>query len=143
MHNSKMWEEFQLGHRSVREELHATVNDKGEIILGANLARKFGEHRWVRLYWNNWERKVGIKPTGVARENAFPVVHKSNGKHLVIRAGKFFRYYAITMPYTTAIHAEFDEHGMLLLDLNMTRKATRSNALSTLNRSALSNAPKA
>ena len=117
----KNWEEFALGPRDPREGLHVTVNDKGEIMIGAAAAEKLGPHDWAVLLYDRWNGLIGIATTRERAANAFPIVNKSKGRHRVIRAGRFFRYYGIFMPQTTACKAELDEQGLLVLDLKATR----------------------
>ena len=98
----KNWEEFALGPRDTRNEIHVTLNDKGEIMIGAAAARRFGPHDRAVLLYDRWNGLVGVAPANPRAENSFPIVSKSNGRHRVIRAGRFFRYYEIFMPRTTA-----------------------------------------
>jgi len=117
----KNWEEFALGPKDPREEMHVTLNDKGEIMIGAKAAEKLGPHDWAVLLYDRWNGLIGIAPTKEKTENAFPIVNKIRGRHRVIRAGRFCRYYGIHMPRTTACKAELDDDGLLVLDLKATR----------------------
>lgn len=117
----KNWEEFALGPKDGREEMHVTLNTHGEIMIGATAAERFGPHDRAVLLYDRWNGLVGIAPAAKPTENSFPIVNKSNGRHRVIRAGRFFRYYGIIMPRTTACKAEIDDEGVLVLDLKATR----------------------
>ena len=117
----KNWEEFALGPKDRREDMHVTLNDKGEIMIGATAAERFGPHDRAVLLYDRWNGLVGVAPVNAGAENSFPIVNKSKGRHRVIRAGRFFRYYGIIMPRTTACKAEIDEEGVLVLDLKATR----------------------
>lgn len=115
------WEEFALGPKDAREEMHVTLNQHGEIMIGAGTARRFGPHNWAVLLYDRWNGLIGIAPTNERSENAFPIVNKVKGQHRVIRAGRFCRYYGILMPRTTACKAALDDDGTLVLDLKATR----------------------
>ncbi len=117
----KNWEEFALGPRDPREEMHVTVNKNGEIMIGAAAAERFGRYDWAVLLYDRWNGLIGVAPTNEKSANAFPIVNKVKGRHRVIRAGRFFRYYGIFMPRTTACKAELNEEGLLVLDLKATR----------------------
>ena len=114
-------EEFALGPRDPREEMHVTVNKNGEIMIGAAAAEKLGDYDWAVLLYDRWNGLIGVAPTKERPANAFPIVNKANGRHRVIRAGRFFRYSEIFMPRTMACKAELDEQGLLVLDLKATR----------------------
>ncbi len=86
----KNWEEFALGPRDTRNEMHVTLNDKGEIMIGAAAARRFGPHDRAVLLYDRWNGLVGVAPADPRAENSFPIVSKSNGRHRVIRAADFF-----------------------------------------------------
>ena len=115
------WEEFALGPKDPREEMHVTLNEKGEIMIGARAAQRFGPRDWAVLLYDRWNGLIGVAPSKERTENAFQVVNKANGQHRVIRAGRFCRYYGIRMPRTTACKAELDDDGTLVLDLKATR----------------------
>ena len=118
----KNWEEFALGPENRREQVHVTVNEKGEIMIGATASEMLGEqYDWAVLLYDRWNGIIGIAPIKERAANAFPIVKKSKGRHRVIRAGRFMRYYGIYMPQTTACKAELDEEGCLVLDLRATR----------------------
>ena len=121
----KNWEEFALGPKDTREDMHVTLNDKGEIMIGATAAEKFGPHDRAVLLYDRWNALVGVAPAKARAENSFPIVSKSKGRHRVIRAGRFFRYHEIIMLRTTACKAEIDEHGVLVLDLKATRAVSK------------------
>ena len=117
----KNWEEFALGPENRREAMHVTLNEKGEIMIGATAAERFGPHERAVLLYDRWNGLVGVAPAKAATANSFPIVDKINGRHRVIRAGRFFRYYGIVMPRTMACKAEIDDEGVLVLDLKATR----------------------
>ena len=81
----------------------------------------FNQNFWKCLTDELDERFLGVAPAKERAANAFPIVNKINGRHRVIRAGRFFRYYGILMPRTTACKAELDDEGLLVLDLRATR----------------------
>ncbi len=115
------WEEFALGPENRREEIHVTLNEKGEIMIGATAAERFKNFDWAVLLYDRWNGLIGIVPVKERTPNAFRLFEKSNGRHRVIRANRFCRYYGIFIPQTTACKAEFDEKGILSLDLRATR----------------------
>lgn len=117
----KNWEEFALGPENRREQMHVTINEKGEIMIGATAAERFGPHERAVLLYDRWNGYIGVAPIKGKAENSFPILEKSNGRHKVIRASRFCRYYGIFVPRTTACKAEIDDEGVLVLDLKATR----------------------
>ena len=70
---------------------------------------RFGPHERALLLYDRWNGLVGVAPARSATANSFPIFDKTNGRHRVIRAGRFFRYYGIVMPRTMACKAEIDD----------------------------------
>ena len=119
----KKWEEFALGPRDRDNGLHVTLNEKGEIMIGAKAIDQFEECEWAILLFDRWNKFIGVAPSKTKTENAFPLVKKSKGRHRVIRAGRFCKYHGIRVQRTTACMAEIDEEGVLVLDLKLIRAA--------------------
>ena len=122
---SRRWEEFALGPKDSGNGFHVTLNNKCEIMLGATASEKFGKSKWVKLLFDRRTFHIGIAPSATQVENSFPIVEKSKGRHRVIRAGRFCRYYNIRTPRTIALKADFDDDGTLVLDVTMTRTVAR------------------
>lgn len=119
------WEEFGHGPEQAGE-LRVTLSTKGEIMIGARAMKVLGEPDWVVLMFDRLNSLIGVRPSNRHARNAYPTVHKMNGRHRLVRANKFCRHYGIRFERTRAfISAKVDENGVLVLDLKETRAAGR------------------
>ena len=118
----KNWEEFPIGPRKPEREMHVTLDRAGTFLLGSTACDKFGPPGHVALLYDRVNSLVGMRPCSSVMENAYPVVKKSNGRHRVVRAGRFCRNHNIVVEKTVAFNKpEIDEEGFLVLDLKATR----------------------
>lgn len=117
------WEEFEEGPDKAGE-LRVTLSRKGEIMIGARAVARLGEPDWVVLMFDRANSLIGMRPSHRHEKNAYPTVHKMNGRHRVVRANKFCRHYGIKFERTRAfVRANIDEDGVLVLDLKETKSA--------------------
>ena len=79
------WEEFEGGPNSGPNELHVTLNRKGEIMLGARTVKKLGEPEAAVLLFDELNHAIGIRPTHPQHAKAHPLQTKSRGRHRVLR----------------------------------------------------------
>lgn len=115
------WEEFEGGPNSGPNELHVTLNRKGEIMLGARTVQKLGEPEAAVLLFDRINHTIGIRQAHPRHPNAHPLHTKSRGRHRVIRANEFCRHHKIHVTQTVAFPtAGIGEKGILILDLRMT-----------------------
>jgi hypothetical protein len=131
------WEEFEDGPTEPRENrLHVTLSPRCVIHLNGNVFEKLGKPAFVRLLFDRLNSRIGILPATALHENAFPVKVKGKGRHRIIWALPFCRYYGIHFHRIRSFQdAEIDEDGILRLDLLRTvpvvsraRKNSRSNS---------------
>src|SRR5687768_14216719 len=117
------WEEFDEGPDQPGE-LRVTLSRKGEIMIGARAVARLGEPDWVVLMFDRANSLIGMRPSHRHEKNAYPTVHKMNGRHRIVRANKFCRHYGIKFERTRAfVSAKIGEDGVLVLDLKETKSA--------------------
>jgi len=119
------WEEFEDGPQKA-EDLRVTLSRKGEIMIGARAIDRLGKPDWVVLMFDRMHSLIGVRPSNKHEKNAYPTVHKMNGRHRLVRASNFCRHYGIRFERTRAfVRPRVDEFGVLVLDLKETRAVTK------------------
>lgn len=117
------WEEFAEGPEQPGD-LRVTLDRKGSIMIGARAMARLGEPDWVVLMFDRMNSLIGVRPANKHEKNAYPTVHKMNGRHRLVRANRFCRHYGIQFERTRAfMSAKIEESGVLVLDLKETRAA--------------------
>ncbi len=117
-----VWEEFPVGPHGAVNGLHVTINERGEILIGARAFEKFGRPEQVLLSFQCRYSLIALTPVTPKATNAYPLIAKKNGKHRVIRANLFCRHHGIDFAQTVAFNTpEINEHGVLILNLREIR----------------------
>ena len=121
------WEEFEDGPTLPREErMHVTISPKSVIHLSGNVHEKLGKPKFVVLLFDRLNSRIGIYPAQESRSNAFPVKTKGRGRHRIIWAAPFCRFYGIHFDHIRAfLNPEIDPDGILRLDLRNTTRVGR------------------
>ena len=121
------WEEYDLGPTQARtERVHATINRKNTILINGNLHTRLGNPGAVKLLFDRVNSIIGVAPVPETMANSFPVTAPAAGRHRLIRATPFCRYFGISIDGTTHFREpEIDENGVLRLNLNATSPVRR------------------
>lgn len=107
--------------------IYVTINSKGYIVLGKTTYKKLDAPKAFLLLFDGVNNRIGLKPTGLAIKNAFPVC--VSGKHggKMVRAFRLLVEFGIEIKETLQFHdAQINEDGVLILDLRSARVSARA-----------------
>ena len=114
----QQWEEFPVGPSGTGEQMHVTLNKKGEIVICAKAFEKWGRPEAASLLFDKVNSRIGLLPINPSFNNAYPFIKKAKGRHRVLRANRFCRHHGIIVDRTVAFNKpEVDTEGILVLDL--------------------------
>lgn len=119
-----LWEESPVGPKT-SNRLWVTMDEKGAILLGAKAVDALKDPDWVVLMFDRLNSRIGVKPSDRYARNAYPVLRRSNGRHRVIRANSFCRFYGIRFGFVRAFTEIEIEDGVMVLSLGTTVPAGR------------------
>ena len=106
--------------------LYVTLTRKGVINLNRTTFEKMGEPEAVHVYFDETNNRFGIKPTPRSMRDAFPLGKRGSRGGRRIFVGSVLRTYRIDLPDTIQFFdADFDDEGLLVLDLRTARVPTR------------------
>lgn len=116
------WEEYNLGPtKPLAERFHATINRKHTILINGNLHEKLGRPTAVKLMFDRVNGVIGVVAASETMKDSFPVRAPVSGRHRLIRAVPFCRFFGIQITGTNLFQdPEIDEDGVLRLNLNGT-----------------------
>ena len=119
----RCWEEFRVGPKRAEDEMHVTLNRKGEIMIGARAYERFGRTELAVLLYDCDNKTIGVLPVEAELTNSYPLIGKKNSPdgHRTIRANRFCRHHGIRVPGVTAFNKPLIEDGMLVLDTRNAR----------------------
>ena len=106
--------------------LYVTLNRKGDIHLSGPTYTKMGEPKAVHVFFDPPNNRFGLKPTALGARNAFPVCKRGprGGRRIFVAA--VLKEFRIDIPETIQFFdADFDDEGILLLDLRTARVPNR------------------
>ena len=123
----RKWELCPHGEAGTRwSSLYVTMNTKGYISLSRFTFEKMGEPEKARLLFDRANNTIGVQAVGRLARDAFKVARKSDRGGRVIYALRLLQEFGIKIPRSVRfMNPEFDENGILLLDLNDTRPAQK------------------
>ena len=134
------WEEFEDGPTEPREtRMHVTLSPRNVIHLNGNVMDRLGKPEFVRLLFDRLNSRIGIMPAHGTAPNAFPLKVKGRGRHRIVWAAPFCRYYGIHFDRIRAFaEPEIDADGVLRLDLLNTKNVRTNKRRTAVRRSATS-----
>ena len=110
-----------VGSRDVSNEMHVTLNSKGEIMVGATAYERFGRPGGAVLLFDKVNSLIGIVPASTVAKNGYPMIEKKNARHRVLRANRFCRHFGLHVARTVAFDKPvIDEEGVMVLDITKT-----------------------
>ena len=120
---ARVWEKFTGGPVvSTRDRLHITLNAKGMFCMNRKMFEALSSPKAVVLYFEKDTGVIGITSAHERLREAFPVKEKM-GCVWQIYAIPFCRHFGIKLDGTEAfVNPDFDNEGVLQLDLRTTRK---------------------
>jgi len=123
----RRWEQCPHSDAGTRwSSLYVTMNPKGHISLSRFTYEKWGEPDKSLLLYDRMNNTIGLQPSTRLTRGAFQVSRKSDRGGRVIYALRLMHEFGIKLTHSVRfLHPEFDEDGVLILDLNDTRPATK------------------
>ena len=122
----RKWEQCPHSEEGTRwSSVYVTMNPVGYISLSKLAYRKLGEPEKVLVLYERSSNTIGLQPATRLAKGAFRVCSKGSGGR-VIRALRLMQEFNIKLPLTVRfMDPEFDQDGILVLDLNNTRPARK------------------
>lgn len=116
------WEKFKGGPTRLENTDYAITINKKHVITFNKYARKMlNNAEGVLLLFERKESLIGVVPTSMKDKDAFPLKPKGGGLNYVVHAAPFCRHHGIVIERTERFdHVDFDNEGILRLDLKMT-----------------------
>ena len=127
----RRWREY-MGGPAVpsRNDIYATLNNKGEIIINRHAFEAMGRPEYAVMLFEPETNSVGVRAMEARVPNAFELQPKGNCDNRLIRAKSFCTDHEINFGCTVRFYAAEIENGVLLLELKKTVKATRKKRIS-------------
>ena len=123
----RIWEEgLRDDKRVARVGHYATINSRGEIMIGRFTYEALGRADALQLLFDRVNMSIGLKRTHSRTDNAYSL--KPAGRHGAqhIRAAQAANQFGLRVNGTIRfLNPEIDEDGVLILDLRQTQPAGR------------------
>ena len=114
------WKEFKMGPAR-QKGLHVTISPKGNIMIGAAACDRLKRPDAAVLLFDEEKRLIGVRPTHPKTPNAFPMHGATWGRHKVLRANRFCRYYGLNVERMMAFIDPVIKDSVLILNMNALR----------------------
>ena len=106
--------------------LHVTLSRKGAINMTRATVERMGEPEAVNVYFDETNNRFGLKPTSPSMRNAFPMGSQGKRGGRRVYVSSVLKKYRIDIPETIQFFdADFDDEGILVLDLRTARVPKR------------------
>ncbi len=106
--------------------IYVTLNPKGVISVGKVAYTKLGEPKAVEIFFDEINNRIGIKSSHSESKNTFKMTAQGKWGGHRIHAYILMQEYRIKLSQTVQFFdAEFDEDGILVLDLRTARVPKR------------------
>ena len=100
-----------------------TLNPKGRLVLGLKVYKQLGEPEWVKLLFDEPNRRIGVKPTEKGARNAYRVSREGPRAPMIVRAFRLMAEFDVKLDETVQFDdARVDEEGILFLNLRTAKK---------------------
>ena len=122
----RKWEQCPHNDKGTRwSSLYVTINTKGWISISKFTFEKLGEPERVLVLYERSTNTIGLQTVSRLHTGSFRLSKKWSGGR-VIYALRLIQEFRIKIPRTLRFMSpEFDENGILVLDLNDTRPAQK------------------
>ena len=124
-------QEFQGSPNRVERDVpRVTLNDRGVMRLNKLAWEALGSPSAVKLFFDENELVIALKPDDLRRRNAFPLTPKDRGRNRIIHTRPFCKHHKIRIERTVLFHdVEIDNEGTMLLWLDKTTAVGRGWAM--------------
>ena len=107
--------------------VYVTMNAKGEIVMSRVTHEKMGAPKAFLLLFDRVNSRIGLKPSTPLTRNAYPALVSNRCGAKMVRAYRLVAEHRIILPHTVQFHdADFDEDGILILDLRTAKPSRRA-----------------
>lgn len=127
------WETCRRGAAESRwAAAYVSLNQYGDIILNKIAHESLGSPETCALLYDRERLTIGIKPSPIDMNNAFPLRPRGPHGGVRIRAHRLLRDFGIAVSQTLVFDGcQIDNRGILILDTRMARELTRKKKKST------------
>ena len=110
-----------------RDDARVTLDERGRILLNRQAFEAFGSPGAVKLFYEEQELIIALKPADARHSNAFRVKPKGPGHTRIIHTQPFCKHNKIRVECTVLFNqVEIDNEGTMFLRLkNITRLGRR------------------
>lgn len=133
----RKWEECPREAKEARwAQLYATLNVDGDIVISRYTHEALGAPDSYLLLFDRERSVIGLRPASSAvYRNAYPARDRGQHGGKRIRGYRLCREFGITVEHTVRFHrCQLDKDGVLILDLNDVRVASRGRAAKSAER---------
>ncbi len=108
-------------NRVERDVPRVTLNYRGVMRLNKLAFEALGSPGAVKLFFDENEMVIALKPEDLRRRNAFPLKPKDRGRNRIIHTLPFCRHFEIKVERTVLFNdIDLDNDGLMLLSLART-----------------------
>lgn len=121
------FEEFKGGpNRMRRDDARVTLDERGRLLMNRQAFEAFGSPGAVKLFYEENERVIALKPSEVRHNNAFRVKPKGPGHTRIIHIQPFCKHWKIRVECTVLFNEiDINNEGTMLLSLKNTTRIGR------------------
>ncbi len=125
---ARNWEIFLHGARPRNvDRMHVTINNRGSFCFNKKAYHTLGSPEAALFKYERDTHTIGIEPTHLQKQGAFPFRTVARGTNFMLYAGNFCQNHGIRVEGTEAfLDPQIDPDGTLALDLRTTRKVIGS-----------------
>ena len=106
--------------------IYATLNPKGVFHISRLTFEMLGEPEAIHIWFDKLNNVIGLKPTRLAMDDAYPIKNKNKHHGKLIRGFAFVEEFSIRLHETVRFPtAEIDDDGILVLDLRKAVSAAK------------------
>lgn len=120
------WHEFRNDRPRSTNGLYVSINERGIILLNRRAYAELGRPEAVSLLFDDEHLTIGLRPCEPFLDTAFPVQPRGASGNMLVRALPFVKTHNLKIAYTIKFLDPKMEGGILILDLNLTTRATQS-----------------
>ena len=122
----KLQEFLGSPNRMRRDDARVTLNERGVVQMNRQAFQAFGSPGAVKLFYDDNELVIALKPADARHRNAFRVKPKGPGHTRIIHTQPFCKHHKIRVECTVLFNdIEIDNEGTMLLSLNNTTRIGR------------------
>lgn len=126
MEIQRIWKEFRNERPRSTNGLYVSINARGIILLNRRAYAELGRPEAVSLLFDDEHSTMGLRPCTPFLATSFPVQARGVSDNMLIWALPFVKANSLQIDYTVKFLNPHMENDILILDLNLTTRATQS-----------------